>query len=240
MAAPGVMIAQAIGRWGNFVNGEAHGFLIGKTTTFHFLGTGHVLESGEGSFFHTIRMGVSDSTRDPVNFYHPTFLYESLWNVLGFVLINLFYKRKKYDGQVALLYFTWYGFGRMIIEGFRDDNGDSLYIPGTSLRISQCLGLLCFVAGLALLLVLFFRKYREPVFVSAAKVGATEEAPSQENAEEEAKTEDAEVVSIDLTAAEGQEMIPEHDTEPASEDANDGEAVTNEEQSEDTKDGNAD
>lgn len=174
MAAPGVMLAQAIGRWGNFFNGEAHGFKIGLNTSFHFWNTEHVLDVGEGSFYSLVRMGVSDSVRAPVACYHPTFLYESLWNILGFVLIQFFYKHKKYDGQIVLMYFTWYGFGRMIIEGFRDAYGDSLYIPGTSLRISQCLGMLCFVAGLTLLLVLFFRKYQEPVFVTSAKTDAAE------------------------------------------------------------------
>ena len=80
---------------------------------------------------------------------HPTFLYESLWNFLGVFLINLYAKHKKYDGQIFLMIFCWYGFGRMFIEGFRTD---SLYIPGTTLRISQCLGFACFTVGLALLL----------------------------------------------------------------------------------------
>lgn len=155
MAAPGVILAQAVGRWGNFCNGEAHGYAIGETTTFDLFT--HVFHpaSGEGTFFHWIRMGLTDAFGTV--YYHPTFLYESVWNLLGFLLINLFYKHKRFDGQVALLYFTWYGFGRMWIEGLRTD---SLYITGTSLRISQCVGLLCFVVGLVLLLVFSFRKKR--------------------------------------------------------------------------------
>ena len=101
-----------------------------------------------------MRMGVSHHSVPIYSYYHPTFLYECVWNILGFVLINLFYKRKKYDGQIALMYFTWYGFGRMFVEGFRTD---SLYIPGTTLRISQCLGLACFLVGAILLIVFAIR-----------------------------------------------------------------------------------
>lgn len=152
MIAPGVMIAQALGRWGNFFNGEAHGYPIAETTRFYFLNAEHTLPSGEGTLFHTLRMGLSHSSKlESISFYyHPTFLYECLWNLLGFALINLFYKHKKFHGQIAILYFTWYGFGRMLIEGFRTD---SLFIPGTTLRISQCLGLACFTVGLIAVVV---------------------------------------------------------------------------------------
>ncbi len=120
MVAPAVMIAQAIGRWGNFFNAEAHG---GPTTL-------------------PWRMGIRGSEFPTTVYVHPTFLYESLWNVLGFILINLFYKKKKYDGQIVVMYFTWYGFGRMLIEGLRTD---SLYVG--SFRISQVIGFLCFFFG---------------------------------------------------------------------------------------------
>ena len=152
MAAPGLIIAQALGRWGNFCNGEAYGYAIGSTTRFYFFNTEYILKSGEGTLFHTLRMGLYDTSwsQEPT-FYHPTFFYESMWNLLGFVLLHLFYKRKKYDGQIALMYFVWYGFGRMFVEGFRTD---SLYIPGTTLRISQCLAVFCVVVGSVALIVL--------------------------------------------------------------------------------------
>lgn len=152
MIFPGVMLAQALGRWGNFFNGEAYGSVIGETFQFDFFN--HVFEvpAGEGSLFYTFRMGLGGSTC-----YHPTFLYESVWNLLGFLLIHFFYKHKRFDGQISLMYCTWYGFGRMLIEGLRTD---SLYIPGTQLRISQCLACLCFVIGGIALLVLSVR-YRD-------------------------------------------------------------------------------
>ncbi len=131
--APGVMIAQALGRWGNFFNGEAYG-----------------AELIEGSPLYFIRMGLIPNieSASKMHYFHPTFLYESLWNIVGFILINLLYKKKKFDGQVFLMYITWYGFGRMLIEGLRTD---SLYVG--VFRISQVVGFICFVVGGLLLLI---------------------------------------------------------------------------------------
>ena len=124
--APGVGLAQAIGRWGNFMNGEAYGY-----------------EVAENSFLYRFRMGlISDYTGSEMKYYHPTFLYESLWNILGFVIITILYRKKKFNGQVTLMYFAWYGFGRMFIEGLRTD---SLYVG--PFRISQVIGMVCFLAG---------------------------------------------------------------------------------------------
>lgn len=136
-AAPAVMIAQSMGRWGNFFNGEAYGGLV-----------------EEGSPLYFLRMGLQSNNtyRDfgsGVWYVHPTFLYESLWNVLGFILINIFFKKKKFDGQIALCYFAWYGFGRMFIEGLRTD---SLYIGDTGIRVSQLLGFLLFALATALII----------------------------------------------------------------------------------------
>lgn len=196
MIGPGVMIAQALGRWGNFFNGEAYGYAIGETTRFYFFNTEHILPAGEGTLFHTLRMGLYPTSwaATPV-YYHPTFFYECVWNVLGFILINIFYKHKKFDGQIALMYFTWYGFGRMFVEGFRTD---SLYIPGTTLRISQCLGFACFVIGLLLLIAIpLYKKFKPaPVFAEASDVAEAETATetvgdvaATENVEEPEMTE---------------------------------------------------
>lgn len=131
---PGVMIAQAMGRWGNFFNGEAYGSVVEQGSPLYFL-----------------RMGLIPNMNSYTTMYyfHPTFLYESVWNIIGFILINIFYKKKKFDGQIALYYFIWYGFGRMFIEGLRTD---SLYVGGTGIRVSQLLGFLIFVAGTGLLI----------------------------------------------------------------------------------------
>ena len=136
MTAPGVMLGQIMGRWGNFFNGEAFGGIV-----------------SEGSPLYFLRMGlISRNTVDDFGTYemvyvHPTFLYESLWNLAGFFIINILYKKKKFNGQVVCMYLAWYGFGRMFIEGLRTD---SLYVG--PFRISQVVGLLCFVVFGALLI----------------------------------------------------------------------------------------
>ncbi len=184
---PAVLFAQALGRWGNFFNGEAYGSQIADTTQYYFFLKKFDLPSGEGTLFHFLRMGLypNDFSRYEMVFVHPTFLYESIWNLVGFIWINLVYKHKKFDGQVALLYFSWYGFGRMFIEGFRSD---SLYIGG-NIRISQLVGLLCFVACTTLLIVGLVRSRR--------KVAAPEPAPQTfPEAPAESAAEQAKVDSI--------------------------------------------
>lgn len=129
---PAVMIGQILGRWGNFVNGEAYGYEVEK-----------------GSLLYPFRMGLLPNIESStvMHYFHPTFFYESLWNLIGFAIISLLYKRKKFDGQVFLMYITWYGFGRMFIEGLRTD---SLYIG--VFRISQVVGFCCFITGCALII----------------------------------------------------------------------------------------
>jgi phosphatidylglycerol:prolipoprotein diacylglycerol transferase len=140
---PGVIMAQAIGRWGNFMNGEAYGY--------------------ETDIFCRMGLGAGSS----VAYYHPTFLYESLWNIVGFILINIFFKHKKYDGQIILLVFGWYGLGRAWIEGLRTD---SLYIPGTSLRISQVLAIAIFLACLAMLIYFAIKPPKRELYVKKAPI----------------------------------------------------------------------
>ena len=147
-AAPGVMIAQAIGRWGNFCNGEAYG----SATSLPW-------RMCSDNFAYSLR---SKGLINSETYYemlegtvgvHPTFLYESLWNLLGFILINIFYKKKRFDGQITLMYITWYGLGRTFIELLRTDS----LTAGGSLRISSLVGLLCFIIGGSLLLAFFIK-----------------------------------------------------------------------------------
>ena len=136
ICTPGILFAQGIGRWGNFANGEAFG---GKTDIF-------------------CRMGVSnDLTGGVMSYVHPTFLYESLWNIIGFILANIFYKKRKYDGQIFFFIFGWYGLGRMFIEGLR---ADSLYASffGIEFRVSQVLAGAIFIACLTALIYFAIRK----------------------------------------------------------------------------------
>lgn len=144
--SPGVLLAQGIGRWGNFMNGEAFGY---ETDWFCRMGLRNVL------------------TGNQIAYVHPTFLYESLWNILGFALINVFAKHKKYDGQLFLMIFGWYGLGRMFIEGLR---ADSLYssIFGLEFRTSQVLAATIFsVCAAALIVFATIRKPNKPFFHKA-------------------------------------------------------------------------
>ena len=121
----GFLIGQFIGRWGNFMNREAFG---APTDSFFRMGLTHVL-TGE------------------ITYFHPTFLYESAWNFVGFILIHFLSKKRKYDGQVALYYAAWYGLGRTMIEGLRMD---SLYWG--PFRVSQVLAAVTCIAAVAVLI----------------------------------------------------------------------------------------
>ena len=135
--SPAVIMAQGIGRWGNFTNGEAYG---GETSFLFRMGINRY--SGGGAFSNYIEV-------------HPTFLYESVWCILGFVLMTVFYKKKKFNGQIFYFYMIWYGLGRAVIEGMRSD---SLYLFGTGIRVSQLLAALIFVAGCVLMTVFSVKK----------------------------------------------------------------------------------
>lgn len=151
LAAPSVIIAQAIGRWGNFVNQEAHG----EATTKAFLEGIHIPD------FIVNNMNIEGV------YYQPTFLYESLWNVLGFILLLILRRRKNLlkRGEVALSYVLWYSFGRFFIEGLRTD---SLMLAQT-IRVSQLLSILLFV-GAILLWIYRRKKYPEnPYYLTGAE-----------------------------------------------------------------------
>ena len=120
----GFLIGQSIGRWGNFFNREAFG---AETDSF-------------------LRMGLMNSYTGQVTYYHPTFFYESVWNATGFLLLHFLSKKRKFDGQIALSYVAWYGFGRALIEGLRTD---SLYWG--PFRVSQLLAAVSCVGALAVL-----------------------------------------------------------------------------------------
>ncbi len=133
----GFLIGQSIGRWGNFFNREAFG---AETDSF-------------------LRMGLLNPATGVTTYHHPTFLYESLWNAAGFALLHVLSKKRQHPGQIALGYGLWYGLGRFWIEGLRTD---SLYIPGTDLRVSQLLALAsCLACGIALIAIAMISKKKE-------------------------------------------------------------------------------
>jgi len=131
--APGLIIAQSIGRWGNFFNQEAHGTKV----TYSFL-----------KKIHLPNFIIEGMHIDNV-YYHPTFLYESLWCLLGFIILIIIRKiTKRKKGIVTYSYCIWYGIGRFLIEGLRTD---SLYLG--NFRISQIVSLILIILGIIGILI---------------------------------------------------------------------------------------
>ena len=164
----GFLIGQAIGRWGNFFNREAYG---AETEIFIRMGLFKDADGGYSSVMH---------------YFHPTFLYESLWNAAGFVLLHFLSKKRQYDGQIALGYAAWYGLGRTMIEGLRTDS-----LMWGDFRVSQILAGVTAIAAVITLFVIS-TKEQDPakLFVnqvaamhSAAEETADEEMPKEEKSE---------------------------------------------------------
>lgn len=192
LVALGFLIGQCIGRWGNFFNREA----FGATTDFF------------------LRMGLKDPSTNLITYYHPTFLYESFWNLIGFVILHFLSRRRHYDGQIALGYAAWYGFGRTLIETLRMD---SLYWG--PFRVSQLLAAVSCVAAIVILVWQFCVPHDpKKLFVNqvAAKAAAAEAeaAVAAETAEPESEdavaveTEAEEDVAVEEDAA-AEEEVPE-------------------------------
>lgn len=152
LVALGFLIGQSIGRWGNFFNREAFG---AETESF-------------------LRMGLYNMVIGKYQYFHPTFLYESVWNAAGFVLLHYLSGKRKYDGQIALGYAVWYGLGRAIIEGLRTD---SLYIG--PFRVSQLLAAASCLAAAAVLIWQLFRQH-DPAKLFVNRVAAAEEVQAEQ------------------------------------------------------------
>ena len=187
LVAIAFLIGQSIGRWGNFFNREAFG---AETDSF-------------------LRMGLMNKATEQYIYVHPTFLYESLWNLAGFIALHFLSKIRRYDGQIALGYVFWYGLGRTFIEGLR---ADSLMLG--SFRVSQLLAAVsCFAAAVVLILLAFKKHDPQKLFVNvvaareaeeAAPEALPEEAPAEEIPAEEAPAEEipAEEASAEEPTAE--------------------------------------
>ena len=164
----GFLIGQGLGRWGNFFNREAYG---AETESFFRMG----LRLDENRFYSEFE-----------RFWHPTFLYESVWNLCGFVLLHFLSKKRKYDGQVALGYVAWYGLGRTIIEGLRTD---SLYWG--SVRVSQLLAAgSCFIAVLILVIMMFKNHDPRKLFVNVVAAREAEAAKDETDAQADLVTDE--------------------------------------------------
>lgn len=159
----GLLIGQFIGRWANFINAEAYGTVTG------------------------LPWGMSINGGEPV---HPTFFYESFWNFIGFIALHFYSKRRRFRGEIFLLYVAWYGLGRAFIEGLRTD---SLYIGSTDIRVSQVLAAVSCVCAAGLLVYFHVSKKYPKKFVPAEAAPIAEKSvPEAEAAAENAPAEESE------------------------------------------------
>nr|WP_167370962.1 prolipoprotein diacylglyceryl transferase [Staphylococcus cornubiensis] len=149
IVAPSIILAQGIGRWGNFMNHEAHGGPVSRS----FLESLHLPE------FIIENMQVNGV------YYQPTFLYESIWNVIGFIIL-ITLRRRLRIGETFFVYLIWYSIGRFYIEGLRTD---SLMLTET-IRIAQAVSILCIIIGVVFIVWRRFKKdiplYREAKVLS--------------------------------------------------------------------------
>ena len=157
IATMSFLIGQGIGRWGNFTNQEAFGVNTDLPWGMWSEKVADYIAANQ-QFFAANGFEV-----DPSKPVHPTFLYESIWCLLGFfVLYIICRKARLFSGQIALCYGVWYGVERMVVEGLRTD---SLYIAGTTIRVSQALSaalaLVC--AVLLVVLIIKYKKHPKPI-----------------------------------------------------------------------------
>lgn len=135
---PTLILAQALGRWGNFFNQEAYGDII-TNKNFQWFPFGVYIE-------------------DVKEWHLATFFYESMWNLIGFVLLMFVFYKSKMTGTTTATYLVYYGTGRFLIEGLRTD---SLYILNTSIRVSQALSIVMIVIGIVILVNNYFVKHKK-------------------------------------------------------------------------------
>ena len=136
----GLLVGQILGRWGNFFNREVFGEYTNNLLAMRI----PVSMVRERDISASIAAHMTEGT----NYIqvHPTFLYEGLWNLMLLIFLLLYLKHKKFDGEIALLYFAGYGIGRAIIESIRTDQ---LYITGTTIPVSMALGIAMAVVSIA-------------------------------------------------------------------------------------------
>ena len=215
----GFLIGQAIGRWGNFFNHEC----FGSNTELPWGMTSPRIQAELKANASDI-LSLTGVAVDPSLPVHPCFLYESLWCILGFVLIHLYSKRRKFDGELFFMYIGWYGLGRMFIEGLRTD---SLMVG--HLRISQLVAGICFIGAIAAILFMrhkikmdgeyvFYKDTEESkqlIAETEAKFQAAEDKAAAKKASKEGKKEELRPEDR-LTDDEDTEKTTEEGTEDGS------------------------
>jgi len=201
--APAVMLGQIIGRWGNFVNAEAYGWSEGVDKLPWRMELDKYVIDGQ-------------LNPDGVTSVHPTFLYESIWNLLGLAIILIFiYRKKKFNGEVFFAYLGWYGLGRAYIETLR---ADSLYLFGP-IKFSVFVGIVCVIAAIIGEIVLYRRYKEEKLEMSEYKSAYEAVKVALSNEEDALKTNEAEEMdeSEEAVSTDESEEIDDYDEETLAE-----------------------
>lgn len=207
--APAVMLGQVIGRWGNFVNAEAYGWSEGVEKL---------------PWRMVLDYYVIDGVKNPsgVTCVHPTFIYESLWNLIGLAIIMfVLYRKKKFNGEIFFAYMGWYGLGRAYIETLR---ADSLYIIPGKLKFSVFVGIVCVIAAIIGTIVLY-RRHKEEAgemenYESAfatVKIAMGESDALDQSVFETGESEECEEAEQELDENEELDNIEENETESLNE-----------------------
>lgn len=178
IAGMSLLIGQGIGRWGNFANQEAFGT---NTDMPWGMWSSKVASYLSSNYSEITANGI---TVDPNKAVHPTFLYESIWCLAGFVVLYIITRKaRKFSGQIFLSYGVWYGLERAVVEGFRTD---SLYITGTTIRVSQLLSAVLAAVCLVILIALLIKYKKHPKPIDGVDFFLEEELKKQEEVTENA------------------------------------------------------
>lgn len=203
-ACCGLITGQMLGRWSNFINMEAFGSYTDGFTAMRLNAaklTAPMLSGYTGPMI----------TVDGVDYIqvHPTFLYESLWSMMVLIILLIFTKRKKFNGQIFLMYLIGYGLGRFWIEGLRTDQ---LKIGHTNIAVSQVLSGAIVIAGIAVFIVMLRKSKMKAALTGEAAAAEEGTVPAAEAAEEAtAPAAEAETATAEPAA----DVNPEVTAEPA-------------------------
>ena len=194
LIAMSFLLAQGIGRWGNFTNQEA----FGTNTNMPWGMTSEKVQSY--LLVNQTELAARGMDINPTGYVHPTFLYESIWCILGFIILFIIcQKARKFSGQLALCYGVWYGAERAVVEGLRTD---SLYIANTNIRVSQLLSAVLALVCLVLLIALTVKYTKHPKPIDGIDFFLEEERKKQKAPETEAEQGNKEEMSSQTDSAE--------------------------------------
>ncbi len=161
MLLPGVMLIQLLMAVGTFFDAEIYGPVIGETTSLYLFNGAKEFASAEGSIFALLSMQIDKG--GAILSYHPVFLYELVWNLIGFLILHFTYKKARFDGQVSLLYFTWVGIGGVFAA--------MMYEPATTIfHYAQLAALIVGLGALIIFIVRLSQSYNKGVSVEGEVV----------------------------------------------------------------------